>query len=266
MPEGRIATRLGCTDGQVWTLGLVLVVSIGLVPVTFPSGLRPHGDVVQAALPQRSALSDAPAPVVVAPPPASAPPGTLVLPAIPRPGAAALSAAPAPQRLTPPGPVAATATAPTAAAPASPSVTALQIIQGGWYDAGPDATVRTQLTPAGELPVSAQADRPAATVLLRLQGTATVLGLRLDTDSTRSNGTGALQLCRNRTSSWTGYDAMPASAAPPVDERACVTGVLRAGVWRFALTRLGPPDAATGFTVRATAGTFVATFVRETPP
>jgi hypothetical protein len=246
VPEGRIATRLGCTDGQVWTLGLVLAVSIGLVPATFPAGLRPHGDVVQAALPEPSALP--------------------ALPAIPLPGAAAPPAAPAPQPLTQPDPVTPSSGAPTTAASARPAVTELQIIQGGWYDAGPDATVRTQLTPAGELPVSSQADKPAATVLLRLQGTATVLDLRLDTDSTRTNGTGALQLCRNRTSTWTGYDAMPASAAPPVDERACVAGVLGSGLWRFDLLGLGPPDAATGFTVRATAGTFVTTFVRKTTP
>ena len=263
MAESRLASKLGCTDGQVWTLGLALALAVALVPATFPAGLRPKGDtvVLPAALADPVTAPVAVPPVVVAPAPAPAPlafPG--VLPPIPLPGQpySAPQSTPAPP--APAGP----AYSPAAAPPPSQ---ALRVASGGWYDSDSEAAARAQLTPPGELPVSADHGSRAASSLLRLSGNDGTLVLTVDPTPGRTAGSATLELCRNATSTWTAYDAEPPSAAPPVD-KACVAGTAAADRWTFPVGQLGPPDAGTGFTLRAVvtgapSETFAVTFFRE---
>ena len=83
MADSRLARRLGCTDGQVWTLGIVVALALTLVPATFPAGLRPQGDTL--TLP----AADGAAPVVVVNTPipfTAVAPVLGLLPPIPLPG------------------------------------------------------------------------------------------------------------------------------------------------------------------------------------
>ena len=260
MADSRLARRLGCTDGQVWTLGIAVVLAGALIPATFPAGLRPQGDTVLLPAPALAVVAGSP--VVAAAPPAAVPislppPALGVLPPIPLPGVVAVPVEPSPS------PASSESPSP------QPTVQPLQVVSGGWYDSDTEATFRQQVTPSGELPVSADAGARAATSLLRLSGNASTLVLVLDGTAGRSSGTAVLELCRNTTSTWTAYDAMPASSAPPVD-KACTPGTAAAGRWSFEVGQLGAPDDPTGFTLRAVVTgarteTFAATFVRESP-
>lgn len=266
MPN-RLATALGCTDGQVWTLGISLAVAVSLLPATLPAGLHPLGDPTAAAQP--FGLT---APVVPSAP-ASAGPSSHPVPSLtPAPVAVAPGVLP-PIPLPPPGPEAPSAPPRGSGSPhastSPPEAGALTLTEGGWYDPDADASARAQLTPAGELPVSANRGSRAASSLLRLHGNASELVLLVDTTPGRTAGTAALQLCRNATPDWTGRDNEPAAQAPPVTTD-CATGTADAGRWHFALAGLGPVDAPTGFTLQAVlAGapteTFAVTFFREIP-
>ena len=263
-----MARALGCTDGQVWTLGIVVALAVVLVPATLPAGLRPRGDTVLVPTP---AAPSGRGPLVVAlpaptPAPTAAPPdlpSVGVLPPLPLPAAAIpppLAAAPAPR----PG-----RAGPASAPPAPGRVVPLAVTDSGWYDADAEAPARQQLTPPGELPVSSDRGTRAATAVLRLSGNSPRLVLAADTTPGRTTGTAVLELCRNATSRWRGADAEPPSAAPGVSD-SCVRGTVAGDRWTFLLTDIGPPDATTGFTLRAVVTsspteTFAVTFFRELP-
>lgn len=261
MADTRAARVLGCTDGQVWTLGLTIVVAAVLLPATLPAGLRPHGDVVIR-------IASAPAaagPLAPAPGPVALPPVPGVLPPIPLPQPG-LQPQPQPQAQPEPAPSGPTPV-PTSDRTPPASEQPLQVVQAGWYDADSEAAVRQQLTPPGDLPVSADRGARAATSVLRLSGNAP--NLLLMPNGTPVVGTPVLELCRNATADWTGFDAMPVSQAPAVTKE-CVRGTVDGARWSFALDELGAPDAATGFTLRAVVSgapteTFAITFTRETP-
>jgi hypothetical protein len=264
-----VARALGCSDGQVWTLGLTVAVAVALVTATLPAGLRPKGDTVLLPPPPPAAVTGAApqiAPPVAVPPAASValpPPALGVLPPLPLPG---ITPAPPVRVASTPAPRPGSS---ASALPAPAGPRRLTVVSSGWYDADPEATARKQLTPPAELPVSADRGTRAATSLLRLSGNAPLLELAIDTTPGRSAGTAALELCRNATSTWQGADAEPASAAPPVTAD-CVRGTLAGDRWTFLLDGVGAPDAATGFTLRAVVTsaateTFSVTFFREPP-
>lgn len=255
-----LARRLGCSEGHVWTLGLTLLLTIALVPATFPAGLRPRGDTTAAvALQSPNLVAPAPgAPLGAAPSPALLPPIPLPQPGAPPTPDPAPMAVPEPDVSASPG----APPAPTAAAQP------LRAVQTGWYDGDTEATLRKEVTPVGELPVSADRGARAATSVFRLTGNAPTLLLAVDTGPGRTVGKAAVELCRNTTSTWTGYDAMPTSAAPPYDPD-CRPGTDQGDAhWSFALAGLGRADADTGFTLRATVSgspteTFSVTFYQE---
>lgn len=256
----RVASAIGCTEGQVWTVFLGLVVAAVLVVGGLPA-LSHH--------PVASAEGGVPAPLgatdrsSVAPPPPAAAPGAanLVAPEV-SPLDALAPAVPGevPAPLTP-FPAAVEPVSPqTAAAPAPP----VRVIAAGWASASPAAgQVDDPTVPSGSLPVAARGGSVDKASFLRFSAMPGKMRLVLATGgpvTQQDDGSAAVQACVITAHQWTARENGSLSSAPSYD---CAHPVVLAhqadGSFTADLGPLGPGAGANGVALLPVTGG-VATF------
>jgi hypothetical protein len=233
---GTLAGRVGCTEGQLYTAVIGLLVAVLLLALSVPSVLR--GRQVLAAPTTPAAALGAGTGV---PTPAPTPPvgGSLPLPAAP----------------TVPLPAAGVAPAPAPAASAAPAGGSLPPIPRAIVDSGyTSSTAGTPLAgpevPQDGMPVGVRLGQVDKMSFARLSGSAPQLRLALVTapGANQLELLAAVRACAVTRSGWTlpGPGAPPADA-PSYDAHRCTDGVQQAsGVWSFDLSRLGSINPAAG--------------------
>lgn len=265
-----VARRLGCTDGQVYTLGLGLVLAVGLLVIGIPPVLRaekivvPIDEVASPVAKSDATSTDVPDPAVPTPPD-----GTDRVP----PAARTSTIPPGPPPVVEPRPPA--VGPPHPAAPPSTPVAAegLVILSHGYVSASGGTPLSGPEVPEDGIPVAARLGRLDKASFVRLAGTGNVLDLRLVDDPAANQLTdmAAVVACSITEADWTiAQPGAPTEQAPEHDPEECADGRVQPdGLWRFDLSGLGSFDPTTGLAlvpvIDGPAATFQVTFavVRE---
>ena len=224
-----VAARLGCSEGQVWTLVLTaalaaLVGWFGVVPAT--RGLDLAG-VDQVALPQPQ--PPAPAPATTTPPAAASPlvaaptPPPLVPGEFPAPSPAGPPAAPVPAPPAPSGPAPLPPT--TAVAPT--------ITETAWFTSSDDG----DSIALGTLPVGALVGSPDKITLVRVAGAAGTLTLKESAEQQIRPDAASILLCPvDAAALWYSGGGQKFADLPKYDCQDAPPGVRAAdGTWSFSL-------------------------------
>lgn len=261
-----LARRIGCTEGQLYTSGIGLLVAVALLVIGLPPVLR-TGDVVEPS--QVAAASDPPADPPVAVPdvpsePASPGPAT---PPVPR-----RPSAPAP-RPSAPAPRSSRTPDPAPAAPADGGMNGLSVVSSGYTSSTSGTPLSGPEVPEDGLPVGTRLGRVDKMSFLRLAGSGTVLRLRL-VDEPAAHllvPVAAVEACAITEEGWAiDEPGAPPQAAPRHDTDRCAPGSEDAdGTWHFDLARLQPLDGDVGIAlvpVTEGATTFQVTFSTITAP
>lgn len=237
---GRVAARLGCTEGQGWSLSLGTLVVALLLSTALPDvAWRPAESAAEAAI----------APPTTAPP---ARPAAGISPPLNPPVTTARPAPAAP--VTPPtietSPGAPTTTSTTA--PEPPSSDPLHVVDGGYASSTAGTPLATTGVPAGSLAVALRVGQTDKVAFVRLGGTGTTLELALDPTPGANvlEPLAGLLLCPVLVDGWRVGDGDTRLAdAPSFDcERAAIGRRGAAGDrWTFDLSGFDDPPSTDGF-------------------
>ena len=235
MPErGRVAARLGLTDGQVSTLALGVALGVASLAIGLPPVLRQTDQIVGAepSVPPALTLGAAEQEVVE----------TFAVFTAATPAATVTTTPPPPTVLV----STSTTTAARPPADAAPAIDALVVVENGW------ARSRgiTDLFPAtiddGELPVGSTLGREDYRSFVRLDGEGSELRLSVidDHPDNRSAEAASIQACANTTDTWAAGGDQAMGDAPNPDPARCVEGVRDDNEFRFDLSGLAVEPAA----------------------
>jgi hypothetical protein len=237
----RLGGRLGCTEGQAWTVLLGAVFAILLMWTGLPRVLSAADGIPLAPIRQATstALPAATQPPVVVVPTTSPPGGITAIPTSPR-----TTPVPFPDR-----PLPLTPSAPSGPSTSEPTATTAPAMKMGLLDAGwgyaatgtPIDDLDRALVPAGDLPVSARNSTANKVSFLRLRQPGASLRLLpvQDTGANQLQSAAAILICPVTTRAWHGSDGQDLSKAPHYD---CTAGHARPGVlqadtsWLFDLS------------------------------
>lgn len=265
-----LARRIGCTEGQLYTSGLGLLVAVALLAIGIPPVLRAGGIVEpsQAAASTEQPAATAPAP---APPPV---PDLGTATPMTRPPARPVTASPVAR---PPAAAPASPTSPSPAAvdPKDDGLENLSVLSSGYTSTTAGTPLSGPEVPEDGMPVGARLGRSDKVSFLRLAGSGTVLHLRLVDDPAAHVlvPLAAVEACAITEEGWSLAEpgASP-DVAPAHDRDRCAPGHEGAdGTWRFDLASLQPLDGDVGIALLPViegATTFQVTFssVASPPP
>lgn len=232
----RLGRRLGCTEGQAWTLllgaALGVLLALGGLPGTLTT------DAVLARVPQAATTVPTAPPPPVAVAPAPTPVGSTSFPDLP---AIAPAATPLPAPEFSPEP--------SEPSTRDPQVGIGPVLKAGLLDAGwgyagtgtPIDDLDRALVPAGGLPVTARSGSVNKVSFLRLRQVGSTVRLLPveDTGANQLQSAAAVLVCPVTTRGWRGTDGQDLRTAPHYD---CTAGHARAGVlqsdasWLFDLS------------------------------
>lgn len=238
MPDaGRVAARLGLTDGQVSTLALGVAIGVASLVIGLPPVLRQTDQIISAepsVPPARVALEAAQSEVVDAFVAIS----DALVPVAP------VTATPA----TPPTGISSSAPATIAPAKTQPEsfIRTLAIAESGWARSRGITDVFPPAIDSGDLPVGATLGREDYRSFVRLRGDGLELRLAIVDDHPDNRGaeTATIQACPNTTDAWVAGGDQAISDAPEFDLSHCVEGIRDGSSFRFDLTGLAvEPDA-----------------------
>lgn len=219
----RLARRLGCTEGQAWTLllaGLLALVTVGLgLPPAFRGGATPEAAASAPSPPgpRIGPEDDVQVPVLV----------TLVeTPATPTPPVVSVAA--------PPSSTTTVATSTTTTVGASPAAIALSVREGGWASSRGGTPIAAAEVSEGALPIGARAGETDELSFVRLAGTESVLRLGALDDPLAA--TAVLRACPIDDPAWEARENIALDDAPAYDCDLGVAGTLGDDqVWSFDL-------------------------------
>lgn len=267
-----LAQRLGCTEGQVYTSGLGLLLAVLLMAIGLPPVLEGHPATAPAAATEELAATEPP-PVASSPPATPSP--VLITP--PTGGAPSpVAQVPVAAAGSPPGarPPAATPTAEPAPPPvASRGRARLSVISSGYTSATGGTPLSGPEVPEDGLPVGARLGQVDKMSFLRLAGTGTSLrfGLVEDPGANQLEQVAAVEACPITEEDWSiDEPGAPPSQAPAYDSTRCVAGERESdGSWMFDLAVLAPLEGGSGVALVPVvdgASTFQVTFSAVASP
>lgn len=221
----RGAARLGCTEGQVYTMliGLLLTSAVW-------SNALPNVVWRQTSAPPARSASVAPSP--------TAQPAPIVVPSGPTLAPLPLPVpTPLPGSVTP-GPVATEPAFPFPSFSDEPTSSgATEVLSGGWASAYAGTPLSTFGVPDGDVVTSARGTQPENVAYLKLTGDATPLVLKVDAAGTNVlDSIAVLRLCAVTTPTWkVGRGDVALDQAPATDCKRGIDGVRSAdgGSWTF---------------------------------
>lgn len=225
-----LADRIGSTEGQAWTLVIGFVLGACMLVIGIPpllddaSGSAPLEATAPTATPDESILAPPTTPPPTAPTTSFSPTtGPNRSPSAfnpPAPSAPPTTRPPATTSTTAPATTAATTTSTTTPSTTTTLPTPLTVRDGSWTSAsGGDPSV-----PDGGLPVAATLGQEDKRSFVRLDGTGTVLALRVSADGSRLAGQAAVRACRVTEAGWSVEPGSPPADGPEVDLDRCVDG------------------------------------------
>lgn len=266
-----LAQRLGCTEGQVYTSGLGLLLAVLLLVIGLPPVLERGPATAPASVTEELAATEPPsvasAPpatpdAVVTTPPADGTPPPLTTNPV---AAGSPRGAPAPA-----GPPTAEP-APTPVAPRSRG--RLAVISSGYTSATGGTPLSGPEVPEDGLPVGVRLGQVDKMSFLRLAGTGTSLRLAVveDPAANQLEQLAAVEACPITEDGWTiDEPGAPPSQAPAHDATRCVAGERESdGSWTFDLARLAPLEGRAGVALVPVvdgAATFQVTFSAVASP
>jgi hypothetical protein len=154
----------------------------------------------------------------------------------------------------PPSPAPTTAPAPAFTAPPSSSTRPLTVDRVAWASASAGTPLADAGVPEDGLPVGKHAGQLDKASFVELDGTATTLVLREDSDGSRGTVAGSVQACQITEPGWRRGEAKSFDDAPEWNADRCVAGRRGAnGVWRFDLARFPQRADDRGFALVPTA-------------
>jgi hypothetical protein len=242
----RLATLVGCTEGQAYTLVIGAVLAVALTVTGLPPALR-HVTTAAVAAPKTSPIpgytdtatlaESTTTPAHELPlsapqlPPSPGLEGSSVAAATPR-------SSPASSTTTSPDDSPATTVGTTPATSEGSASGRLTITTGAYAR----AVGGTTGVPQGGLPVGARAGQEDARVYLRLAGLGSRLriGVHADTTSTVLADRASIAACRVTVSDWKLDNGSSLASAPPIDTGSCVAGTIGPeSTWLFELQSFG---------------------------
>ena len=233
----RLGQRMGCTEGQAWTVLLGAALAVLLACAGLPGTLTTEAAL--GRIPPAATTVPAPPPP---PPVAIAPVATLAgSTSIPDLSGISLAATPLPAPELSPEPSEPWTPEPQVGTGA---VLKAGLLDAGWGYAGtgtPIDDLDRALVPAGDLPVTARSGSVNKVSFLRLRQTGSTLRLLPveDTGANQLQSAAALLVCPVTTRGWHGTDGQDLRTAPHYD---CTAGHARSGVlqndtsWLFDLS------------------------------